>query len=131
MQEQAKIQHIPVKVYRSVDRLMVAAPTPGLQPEDIQVNVTENNTLVIKGELRGILKDIKDLLLDEWSVGGYYREMKLPNAVDGEHANVTYGNGILVVALPLSQSTVPATLRLERSGIDHGERAGMAGHIRT
>ena len=129
MQEKAKIQHIPVKVYRSADRLMVAAPTPGLQPEDILVKVTENNVLTIQGELRGILKDIKELLLDEWSVGGYYRELELPNTVDGEHANVTYGNGVLVVALPISQQTVPAILQLERVGTDHGERVGMAGRM--
>lgn len=127
MQEKAKIQHIPIKVYRTNDRLTVAAPTPGLQPEDIVVKITAENVLVIQGELRGILKDIKELLLDEWSVGGYYREFELPNTVNGEQANVTYGNGVLVVSLPISQQTVPALLRLERISLDHGGRAGMAG----
>src|SRR2546430_17494432 len=53
MQEKAKIQQIPVKVYRSSDRLMIAAPMPGLQPEDIIVRVTDDNFLVLQGELRG------------------------------------------------------------------------------
>ena len=30
MQEKAKIQAIPVKVYRTAERLMVTAPMPGL-----------------------------------------------------------------------------------------------------
>lgn len=127
MQEQAKIQHIPVKVYRSDDRLMVAAPMPGLQPDDILVKV-DANTIVIQGELRGMLKDLKELLTDEWSVGGYYRELTLPNPVDGEHANVTYRNGVLVINLPISEQTVPATLAMEKVGTDHGERIGNAGH---
>ena len=37
MQEQLKQQHITVKVYRTDKRLMVAAPMPGLEPENIVV----------------------------------------------------------------------------------------------
>ncbi|HBE24498.1 MAG TPA: hypothetical protein DDW33_02275 [Ktedonobacter sp.] len=128
MQEHAKLQQIPVKVYRSSDRLMVAAPMPGLQPEDILVQVTENGHLIIQGELRGLLKDIKELLLDEWSVGGYYRELPLPDAVDGTLANVSYGNGVLVVALPISERTHPASLTLDTVGPSRGEHMGKSGH---
>ena len=48
MQEQAKLQQIPVKVYRTLDRLMAAAPMPGLQPEDILVEVKEGGHLILK-----------------------------------------------------------------------------------
>src|SRR5947209_15623781 len=127
MQEHAKLQQIPVKVYRSSDRLMVAAPMPGLQPEDILVQVTENGHLMIQGELRGLLKDIKELVLDEWSVGDYYRELPLPDAVDGTLATVTYGNGVLVVALPISEHTRPASLILDTVGPARGEHIGKSG----
>jgi HSP20 family protein len=128
MEEQVKLQGVPVKVYRSEDRLMVAAPMPGLEPEDITVEVTAYDHLIISGEMRGLLKDIKELLVDEWSVGNYYRELILPEAVDGEHANVTYGNGVLVIALPLSQRSRPAHLTLEKVAPARGERVGHSGH---
>jgi HSP20 family protein len=128
MQEQAKIQHIPIKMYRSPERLVIAAPMPGSEPEDILVKVTENS-VVMQGDIRGLLKDVKELLTDEWSVGSYYREVPLPNPVDGEHANVTYGNGVLVVNLPISEKTVTATLVLERTGVARGERVGNSGHV--
>ena len=128
MQEQAKIQHIPIKMYRSTERLVIAAPMPGSEPEDILVKVTENS-VVVQGDIRGLLKDVKELLTDEWSVGSYYREVPLPNPVDGEHANVTYGNGVLVVNLPISERTVTATLVLERTGVARGERVGNTGHV--
>jgi HSP20 family protein len=127
MQEQAKIQHIPIKMYRSPERLVIAAPMPGSEPEDILVKVTENS-VVMQGDIRGLLKDVKELLTDEWSVGSYYREVQLPNPVDGEHANVTYGNGVLVVNLPISEKTVTATLVLEKTGAARGERVGSAKH---
>ena len=129
MQEKQKIQTVPVKVYRSADRITVAAPLPGLQPEDILVTVTEEGHLVIYGEVRGMLKDIKELLVDEWSVGEYHRELELPEPVDGSLANVTYGNGILVVSLPRSTYSTTAVLRLEKVGLDRGEHVGLAGHV--
>ena len=103
MQEQLKQQHIPVKVYRTDGRLMVAAPMAGLEPENIAVEVTADGRLILHGDLRGMLKEVKDLLLDEWSVGVYHRELALPVAVDAECANVTYGNGVLTVTLPLEE----------------------------
>jgi HSP20 family protein len=69
MREQLKQQNIPVKIYRTDGRLMVAAPMAGLEPEDIVVEVTADGRLVLHGALRSMLKEVKELLLDEWSVG--------------------------------------------------------------
>jgi HSP20 family protein len=129
MQEKMKIQSIPVKVYRTSDRLMVATPMPGLEPENIMVRVSEDGRLIVQGELRGLLKGMKELLVDEWSIGGYYREIALPDAVDAEHANVNYGNGVLVIAFPLSSQTTAATLLLDKTGAGRGARTGNAGHM--
>ncbi|HZT98955.1 MAG TPA: Hsp20/alpha crystallin family protein [Ktedonobacteraceae bacterium] len=128
MQEQLKVQQIPVKVYRTADRLMVAAPMPGLEPEDVLVQVTDDGHLILQGELRGMLKNVKELLIDEWSVGEYYRDLPLPNAVDGMHANVTYGNGVVVVVLPISNQTTGANLTLETVGPARGQQVGNTGH---
>jgi HSP20 family protein len=127
MQEQLKQQHIPVKVYRTDERLMVAAPMAGLEPENIAVEVTADGRLILHGNVRGMLKEVKDLLLDEWSVGVYHRELALPVAVDAKCANVTYGNGVLTVTLPISEQTSPARLTLARRAPTHGERKGNAG----
>ena len=128
MQEQIKEQIIPVKMYRSEDRLTVAAPMPGLEPDDIQVEVTRDRHLILRGNLRGALKGEKEILLDEWSVGFYFRDLDLPLPVNGEMANVTYGNGVVTVALPVSQQTIPAQLVLAQVAPDRGVRWGNAGH---
>jgi len=128
MQEQLKQQHVPVKVYRTDERLMVAAPLPGLEPENIVVEVTADNCLIIHGDVRAMLKEVKELLLDEWSAGIYHRELTLATPVNAACANVTYGNGVLMVTLPISEQTLPARLMLERVTPTHGERKGNAGH---
>ena len=128
MNAHAEPQRVPVKVYQSDDRLTVAAPMPGLEPGDIAVEITPGNQLVIHGNGRGLLKGQKLVLGDEWNPGPYCRELTLPSPVDGTMANLTYRNGILVIALPLATVTLPAHLGLEAVGSDYGERAGNAGH---
>jgi HSP20 family protein len=127
MPEQMKQQHIPVKVYRTDGRLMVVAPMAGMEPENIVVEVRADGRLILHGNLRGMLKEVKDLLLDEWSVGVYHRELLLPVAVDAQCANVTYGNGVLTVTLPISTQMAPARLTLARRAPTHGERKGNVG----
>jgi HSP20 family protein len=127
MQEQLKQQRIPVKIYRTDGRLMIVAPMAGLEPENISVEITVDGRLFIHGNMRSMLKEVKELLLDEWSVGVYHRELELPVAVDAACANVTYGNGVLTVTLPISKQTYPARLTLVRQAPTRGQRRGNAG----
>jgi HSP20 family molecular chaperone IbpA len=119
---------VPVKVYESADRLTVAAPMPGMAPEDIAIEITPGNQLILHGDGRGVLKNENFVRYDEWNPGPYCRELTLPSPVDGSMANVTLRNGILVVVLPLAETTQPAHLGLHVVGPDYGERAGNAGH---
>jgi HSP20 family protein len=129
MPEPTAFQPIPINLYRTHDRLMIAAPLPGLEPDDILVEVTEQNQLILHADLRGTLKEAKEVLLHEWDAGGYHRELTLPEPVDGEHATVTYGNGVLVVALLSSPETVPARITLAKTGTAHGQyRGNLGGH---
>ena len=129
-------QHrVPVKVYRSLNLLTIAAPMAGLGAEDITVEVTADGRLVLDGRLcpvpkldHGPLQGTKDVLVNEWMVGPYHRELALDTPVDGPSATVTYGNGVLVVALTVSDKTRPARLSLESIGATRGERAGNPDH---
>ncbi len=119
--------HMPVKMYQSPERLTVAAPMPGLEPADISVRVTEDGTLALRGKRRGPRQGEMDLLVDEWSVGPYERTLALPCAVDGQLADVTFGNGVLVVVLPKAARTRAADLTLEPIGHARGQRVGSHG----
>jgi HSP20 family protein len=122
---------LPVKLYRTRERLTLAAPLPGLEPQDISVEVSnegESTELTIEAPLRGAFKGDKEVLSDEWSPGPYYRHIVLPIPVDASLANFTYENGIAVLTLPVAERTVPATLSLERIGGTVGQSIGNAGH---
>lgn len=130
MQEHMKSQRVPANMYSINGRLMVTTPMPGLEPENITIEVTTDGRLFLHGALRGKLKehDGKQRFLDEWHVGAYEREVKLPVAVNAVCANASYGNGVLVLAFPLSEQTTPARLTLERVAPSHGQHKGNAGH---
>ncbi len=128
MAHQITPQDVPVNVYRTASRLMVSAPMPGIEPEDIIVDVSADGKLIIQSQWRGELRGMKDELVTEWRPGGHHRELDLPEAVDGELANVTYGNGVLVIVLPVARQTRPARLMLGAMGPTRGEYARNAGH---
>ena len=67
-------------------------------------------------------------MIDEWHPGPYHRDLELPVAVDGARANVAYGNGVLVVSLPIAEATRPARLTLSELSATHGQRFGASGH---
>ena len=119
---------IPVKVYQTLERITLAAPLPGLEPQDISVQVTEGRGLLIETKPRGIFKGSKEVLRDEWAAGPYMRQLVLPVNVNAEMANLTYENGVMVLSLPISEMQVPATLELQRVGRTLGQRIGNAGH---
>jgi HSP20 family protein len=146
-------QSTPVKLYRTADRLVIAAPMAGIRPEDVSIEVTESGRLILQSRPRGMLRaelfdvevtvdrdgdqevwtreqwqETKEVVLDEWSTSGYYRELELPVAVDATLGTLTYGNGVLVVALPVAETVRSARLQLERSGEGRGQRLGSVGH---
>jgi len=121
MAEDVSPQAIPVKMYRTDAVVTVTAPMPGLDAGHLAVEITADGRLVLEGRLRGMLGDVKELLVDEWSVGPYYREVALPAPVDGPGTTVTYGNGVVVVALPVVDGAPrPASLTLARTSALRG-----------
>ena len=108
---------------------MVAAPMPGLEPGDIRVSVS-GDEVTIRGALRGPHQDERDLSVAEWAIGPYHRDLTLAQPVDGDRANGTYGNGVLVLALPKAELGTRG--RASRFTLDvvsptHGTHVGHAG----
>lgn len=116
-------QLVPVRVYRSAGRIMVAAPMPGLEPQDITVTV-DGDRVTIEGRERGPHQHERDIILAEWTVGPYHRDVQLVEQVAAELVNATYDNGVLVLAMPTVDGGVPASraeIRLESIEATRGE----------
>lgn len=119
---------IPVNLFQNERELLVVAPMPGVAPEDISIDVTDDGHLTLHAAQRGEGQERIDYVMREWSYGPYERTIELPAAVDAMRANVAYGNGVLSVALPKVDATNAGRVLVQRTGHARGIAAGHAGN---
>lgn len=90
---------VPVNVYEAGEALVVVAPLPGVQAEDVSVSV-EGQQLRIVAAMRS--PAAKDYLVHEWHYGPFERLVDLPDGFGGG-GTATFGNGQLAIRLKRGQ----------------------------
>jgi len=116
-------------MHQTSDLLVLAAPMPGLEPDDITV-ATNGDRNIVCGEYRGSRHAQPEALLSEWTIGPYYREVTLPQLVHGELTNATYGNDVLVLSIPKlapGAQEGDTEFRLQALTDTRGQRVGHTG----
>ncbi len=116
-----------LNIYRGPLRLMVATTAPGLEPQNIRIEL-EGRRLSIRGAMRGRAWERKRGYLREWTAGPYHRTVDLPESVDASRANASYDNGVLVVIFPLAGRSISGTVTLSKLGTAKGQRIRHVGH---
>lgn len=127
---QPEAQQIPLRIYQSENRVMLAAPMPGLEAGDISVGI-DGDRVTIHGDERGHGQHDRDLLLTEWTIGPYHREVILSKEVNASLINATYGNGVLVLSMPKlrpGEKKTAGSFVLHDLGPARGERVGHKGN---
>ncbi len=98
-------QAIPVNLFEAEDFLMVIAPMPGVQEDDLDITV-RGNTITLTATERADLKPDsgKRYLRHEWRYGPYRRMIELPYAVEADTAEATFHNGVLTVRVQQAEA---------------------------
>ena len=109
----------PVDVYEDEHNLVVKLEIPGVNEDDLDVQV-ENNTLTVKGE-RKFEKEEKEQNFHriERRYGSFTRTFRLPNTVDGESADANYDKGILSISLAKRPEAKPKQIKI---GASNGQK---------
>jgi HSP20 family protein len=118
---------VPVNVFENDRELMVVAPMPGVSPEDVSIDVTDDGQLTLRAAMHGEGQERIAYLVREWSYGPYERTVTLPCAVDALRANVTYGNGVLSITFPKADAVRGGRMLVERTGHTRGVASGHRG----
>ncbi|HET7141283.1 MAG TPA: Hsp20/alpha crystallin family protein [Candidatus Limnocylindria bacterium] len=118
---------VPINLFENDRELVLVTPMPGVQAEDISVDVMEDGQLTVRARMHGEGQERIRYLAHEWSYGPYERSVQLPVPVDAARANLAYGNGVLTVALPKASATVAASLAVAPTGHTRGVTGGHAG----
>lgn len=116
-------QYVPINVFELPEGLMVVAPMPGLQADDVELTVSEN-ILTLRGR-RSPGQDDREYIVKEWDYGPYVRTLELPFPVDTEHIIANLDNGILTVNLRKSEAVMPKRIHV-RSVSDRALTGGGA-----
>jgi len=84
-------------------KLQVHAELPGLKPEDVKVEVTDD-ALIIQGERKYEHEDNKGgVYRSERRYGQFYREIPIPEGAKLEEAKAQFKDGVLEVVLPVPE----------------------------
>lgn len=104
-----------VDMYDRKNEIVVKAEIPGVEKENIDLKITDNN-LTIKGEIKKE-EEVKeeDYYSCERSYGSFTRTIALPSEVDSLKAKATFKNGILEITLPKKEEAKPKEIKIEVS----------------
>ncbi len=96
-----------VNIYSTNEEVILTAEIPGLNKEDLNISVHDNN-ITIEGE-RKEPKQKADTTFHrkERGLGKFIRSFRLPYEVDSEKTKAKYQDGILTVTLPRLEATKP------------------------
>ena len=94
-------QNVPVNVYETSHALVILAPMPAVQADDVTVELTPGKVRFC-AELRSA--GPRDYLINEWDYGNYEREVELPDGF-GAGVEVSLLNGQLAVRVLRGEPT--------------------------
>ncbi len=93
--------------------MIVTAELPGINPEDIDINVTVD-TLTISGQREpGDLPETVKFHRQERSYGKFSRTFQLPFSVNKEKVEARVQNGVLQITLPRAEAEKPKQISVK------------------
>ena len=96
-----------LNVWEQEDALVVEAELPGLGLEDLEIFVTGQNQLTIKGERPVVEVPNAVWHRQERGYGTFTRELTLPTLVDADKVEARYEAGVLTLTLPKAEAAKP------------------------
>ena len=99
-----------VDIYENNDEILLHAEMPGVQKEQITVNI-DNGNLTLSG-----VRTLSSDGATDWAVFGdveYQRVFSVPQTIDVERVKAELKDGILALHLPKSEAAKPKTIEVK------------------
>jgi len=111
--EGADVRAPVIDVYEGKDDVVVKAELPGIEKDNIEVNLTDH-TLTIKGE-KNKEEEVKEenYYRSERSYGSFVRMLELPRDVQGDKVKASFKNGILEVRIPKTEEAKAKEIKVK------------------
>lgn len=94
------------------DSLIIKTEMPGINPEDIEIDLTEN-TLGIKGRIKqNSVSDENGFVRTKHRVNSFSRKLQLPCRIIVDDVKATFSEGILTVNMPKVKQKKSRTMKI-------------------
>lgn len=100
-----------VDIYASKDELVLAVDLPGVAKGDVNIQVDETNTLIIKGT--NSYTEPEGAAWRQYEVGDYYRAFQLSEEHDRDRIGAKFENGLLEVTVPKREEVKPRKVEIK------------------
>ena len=100
-----------VNVREEDDAYVLSALVPGIQAEDLNIQVLDD-VVRIEGEYRA---NEDKYLVRELPSGSFTRTLRLPAPIDSEHVEADITDGVLTLRLPKAESARPKQIKIKAS----------------
>ncbi|MEK7635984.1 MAG: Hsp20/alpha crystallin family protein [Patescibacteria group bacterium] len=91
---------LTIDVYQTPVSIIVESAVAGVEPEDIDIEITPDSVAIKGKRIKKERVDEKDYLYSECFWGRFSRSIILPQEIDAEKAHASLKNGILKIILP-------------------------------
>jgi HSP20 family protein len=106
---------MPADAFRNGDEFVIAFDLPGVDADAIDIDV-ERNVLTVRAERRPIeLGEEATTQLNERPLGVFSRQLFLGDALDTDHIDAAYNNGVLVLRIPIAERAKPRKIAVTGS----------------
>jgi HSP20 family protein len=105
----------PLNLWEDDNNLYVEAELPELELSDLEIFVTGDNQLSIKGERKQPEREKGMWHLQERGHGGFSRVGELPQYVDSDKVTAESKHGVLTITLPKRAEAKPRRIEVKAS----------------
>lgn len=103
---------LAVDVEAGDDAYVITALVPGLEAEDLEIEVL-NNTVTIRGEFKSGSEDQTKYLISELPSGHFSRVISLPTAADASMVEASIKSGVLSLHIPKAEADRPKAIKVK------------------
>ena len=104
---------LAIDAYQTEDEVVLKAPIAGVNPEDLEIAITDE-VITVKGHRKQQeLINQENYFTQECYWGAFSRSYLLPIAVDADLAKASLKNGILTITVPKQEKTKTRIIKVQ------------------
>lgn len=100
-----------VDIYVNDDEVVFAVDLPGVGKGDVNIQVDETNTLIIRA--KNTHREMAGAVIRQFRTGDYYRAFQISDDYDKDRVTASLENGHLQITVPKKESAKPRKIEIQ------------------